>query len=138
MMKTKIIFLLTILMYLVTPVLNANTTIEKEVWCKHTNAKGKVVFSGQCLGNWGIVGMGECTKPSDATTRYIIKYTPKSEIWIYYLCDGSAILNGKIENLRGQRKGNDTFYSFAQKIMSCMNFSLLERTSIQLISNTPS
>lgn len=89
--------LLAALIYLASPLADASTTIEKTKWCQYTDSQGKVVFSGQCRVNWGVIGASPCSErePTAAIARYILNFTPKSEVFIYFFCDGSVLANDK-------------------------------------------
>ena len=98
------------LFFCITEATNASTTSETTGWCRYTNTQGKVVFSGQCLVNWGVGGADGCAEPTNLAERYILRFSPKSEVWIYIFCDDSASINNKRGILTKGWKGETQIY----------------------------
>jgi hypothetical protein len=83
----------------------ASTTIETNTACPYVDSTGKTVFDGRCLVNWGVIGIAPCDTMY-VSERYVRRFSPASEAWIYLSCDGAATVNGIPAVYELQRDGD--------------------------------
>lgn len=77
---------------LVSPLIGkASTTVTYSAVCKYTGWNKRVLYSGACQGNWGVISNGE---QGTVTERYIMTMPKGNEITVYIYANGLASVNG--------------------------------------------
>ncbi len=102
--KTLSVFLTALSVFLVPSLVYAGTTLETVAWCRYSNAQGKEVFSGKCLVNWGVGGAAGCSEQTNLAERYILRFTPEKEVWIYIYCNDSATILYDEDSVSGNKQ----------------------------------